>query len=76
LTYPEKTLREKAAATAWPANLTRSGGPFYFLVAPHPDIDLKVYSGFRRDLLLGIGLIVALIYWKKKRPARSATNPH
>jgi hypothetical protein len=72
LAYPEKTLAEKAGPTAWPANLTRSDGPFHFLIAPHRDIELRVYSSFRRDLLLFICLIVALIYWKK-RPARSAT---
>jgi N-acetylneuraminic acid mutarotase len=76
LTYPEKTLRDQTAATAWPASLTRSDGPFHFLIAPHRDIELRVYSSVPRDLFLAMCLIAALIYWKKRRPARSATNPH
>jgi hypothetical protein len=56
------------------ANIGRM--PVERTVAPHPDIEIRVYSNFRRDLLLFIGLIVALIYWRKKRPARSATHPH
>jgi hypothetical protein len=76
MVYPENTLGETTGPTVWPANLTRSDGPFHFLVAPHPDIELRVYSSFRRNLLLFICLIVALLYWKKKWPARSATNTH
>jgi hypothetical protein len=53
-------------AGTFKTNLTRSDGPFYFLVVPHPDIELKVRSSYRRELFPVIGLlmclIVALIY--------------
>jgi hypothetical protein len=70
LAYPENSLAENTDPAAWPADLIRSDGPFYFLVAPHPDIKLKVHSTLPRDLLLAIALIGALIYcWKRRRAA-------
>jgi hypothetical protein len=77
----EQTPRERAGPASWPANLTRSDGPFYFLVALHPHAALKVRDSFRRELFSMIGLlmclVIALIYWKKRAadraaPARSA----
>ena len=68
----DPTSPENAGLTEWPANLTRSDGPFHFLVAPHPDIKLKVRASYRHELFMAVGLLmclsVALIY-RKKRPA-------
>ena len=74
LAYPETTLTEGVGPTPWPANLTRRDGPFYFLVAPRSNIELKIYSSLWRNLFLAMCLVAAVIYWKSVRSRRSSQS--